>query len=127
VIDFGIAKGLNSIKERGQNLTNAGEILGSPTYMSPEQCMGTPLDWRSDIYSLGCAMYEALTGDVPFLGAVAMETMKMHLDAIPAPMLCVPRELERIVLKAMEKHPDDRYQSMAELKDDLAALVAVPV
>lgn len=128
VIDFGIAKVLTSARARGQNLTQAGEILGSPTYMSPEQCTGQPLDARSDIYSLGCAMYEAFTGDLPFLGAVALETMQMHLDRDPLPMSyhipAIPKALDAIVLKAMRKNPNMRHQSMEELKNELVQFVA---
>lgn len=126
VIDFGIAKVLTSARTRGQNLTSANEILGSPTYMSPEQCLGQPLDARSDVYSLGCAFYEALTGDVPFLGTVALETMQMHLEKEPvlpsAYNPAVSPAIEQVVLKALRKDPAARYQTMEEFK---AALVKV--
>lgn len=128
IIDFGIAKILG---ERSQALTQRGEIVGSPCYMSPEQCQGTSLDERSDIYSLGCALYVAVTGELPFLGKVAAETMRMHIDApaIPpslrAPELPIPAVLDAVILKMLEKNPADRYQSAAELRRDLDAVLDV--
>jgi len=129
IIDFGIAKVLTSHRERGQNLTQPGEILGSPTYMSPEQCLGCPMDARSDIYSLGCAMYEALCGRLPLLGKVALETMQMHVERQPesllvrAPECRIPEVLDRIVMKALRKDQAERYQTMAEMREDLCQLL----
>ncbi len=119
VVDFGLAK----IGEDAQRLTQTGELWGSPLYMSPEQCSGYTMDARSDIYSLGAVMYEALTGHVPFRGTSFLDTISKQVAGVPpkfsevAPALAIPAEIERIVMRALEKNPDQRYQSMVELKD----------
>lgn len=121
IVDFGIAK----LKEEAQRLTRLGEVWGSPIYMSPEQCMGTTIDARSDIYSLGVVMYEALTGEVPFLGKTYVETMTRQISEPPpafietAPDRDIPETLEKIVFTALRKDPEHRYQSMLEMKRDL--------
>jgi len=121
IVDFGIAK----VTEGAQKLTRLGEVWGSPIYMSPEQCVGTNIDTRTDIYSLGVVMYEALTGEVPFLGRNYAETMmKQMTDEPPSfaqanPKVKIPEELEKIVFRAIAKKPEDRYQTMQELKHDL--------
>jgi DNA-binding NarL/FixJ family response regulator len=125
IIDFGIAKMLSNPKR--QHLTQDNEVLGSPTYMSPEQCTSSPLDERSDIYSLGCTIYEALTGDVPLLGKTSLDTMTMHIEKEPAPMSLrkpsVPKGLDHIVMKALRKEPATRYQTMDEFKEELQRFV----
>ncbi|MBI2809485.1 MAG: protein kinase [Candidatus Melainabacteria bacterium] len=107
------------------NLTQTGEVFGSPLYMSPEQCKGERLDARSDIYSMGCLMYETLTGRPATSGDNTMEVLYNHIHEIPAPMKAplthVPPQLERIVFKTLAKDPTQRYQSMGELRDDLKA------
>lgn len=124
IVDFGIAKLLTA----DQRITQAGSVLGSPTYMSPEQCQGEKLDARSDIYSLGCLMYEVLTGRPPFEANNELETLYQHLQSAPPPFAdkapnMVPHpELESIVLKCLEKAPERRYQSVRELQSDLEAL-----
>jgi serine/threonine protein kinase len=124
VVDFGIAK---IVSEGGESLklTNTGEVFGSPLYMSPEQCMGQNLDPRSDIYSMGCLMYEALTGRTPFTGKNVLETI-LKQTSEPAPGLGaiegdvrVVQKLDAIVLKCLAKAPEQRYQSMNELRADL--------
>jgi serine/threonine protein kinase len=128
VVDFGIARLLPRAETNEQKLTQTGELLGSPVYMSPEQCTGQPMDARSDIYSLGCVMYEALTGRPPFLGDNVVQTILMHLHDEPArfdEILCqntVPAEIEEIVRKCLEKRPPDRYQSAEELKEALESV-----
>lgn len=123
VVDFGIAK----LKEEVQRLTRMGEVWGSPVYMSPEQCMGSNLDSRSDVYSLGIVMYEALTGEVPFLGINYVDTMTKQISEQPPPFLQVrpdlniPVRLEEIVMKALEKNPENRYQSTIHIRRDLEA------
>ncbi len=125
VLDFGIAKILPEFKGEGLKLTQTGEIFGSPFYMSPEQCKGNPADHRSDIYSMGCVIFETLTGKVPIEGTNAFETLCKHnTDMAPSikklrPDLEYYRELDAIILKAMAKNPAERYQSMLELKADL--------
>ena len=124
VLDFGIAKFSDSA-ETADKLTQTGEILGSPAYMSPEQCMGQELDSRSDIYSMGCVMFETLTGKAPFAGDSPVHTLYKHMNE-RAPLLRsansevkVSPELERVILQALEKEPQNRYQSMEDLAADL--------
>lgn len=121
IVDFGIAK----VTEGTQKLTRLGEVWGSPIYMSPEQCVGQNIDARTDIYSLGIVMYEALTGEVPFLGRNYADTMMKQMSEEPPPFkqanpnVDIPPALEQIVFRAIQKKPDDRYQTMGELKTDL--------
>ncbi len=128
VVDFGIAKLTDSEDGHSVNLTRTGEIFGTPLYMSPEQCLGTRIDHRTDIYSLGCVMYEALTGAPPFHGESALSLMMKH-QTQEAPSLKeaslgreFPEALETIVSKTMAKDPDARYQSLLDLAHDLAIL-----
>lgn len=127
LVDFGIAKLL--VQEEDQELTQKGEVFGSPLYMSPEQCLGKDLDGRSDIYSLGAVMYEALTGFVPHLGRNAIETidMQIHKDPLPfankRPDIYIPERLETVVLKALAKDPAERQQSMKMFAMELEAAV----
>ncbi|PZM82579.1 MAG: hypothetical protein DKT66_11320 [Candidatus Melainabacteria bacterium] len=121
IVDFGIAK-LQGETADDLKLTKTGEVFGSPLYMSPEQCLAAPLDRRSDIYSLGCVMYEALCGEPPFKGKNFAETVIKHTKEKPQPFpsaLQIPDALKRIVFCALEKSPDDRYQSMQDLKKEL--------
>lgn len=85
VVDFGIAKLMPSSGKQSQNLTQTGEVFGSPIYMSPEQCMAQSLDARSDIYSMGAMIYEALTGQPPLMGQSIIDTMQMHMSTPPKP------------------------------------------
>ncbi|MBS2002743.1 MAG: serine/threonine-protein kinase [Candidatus Obscuribacterales bacterium] len=127
IVDFGIAK--YSAREGGevQALTRTGEIFGSPLYMSPEQCQGGSVDHRSDIYSLGCVIFETLTGSPPFVGENALITMMMH-QTETAPSLSdaagkdFPKQLEAIVAKMIAKQPHQRYQSLGEVALELGAL-----
>jgi serine/threonine protein kinase len=128
LVDFGIAK-LSGIKDPDkQKLTSIGEIFGSPYYMSPEQCTGTRIDTRCDIYSVGCTLFEALTGMPPFKGSNPVNTMIMH-QTMPPPTLkkasggkSFPEPLEQLVAKLLEKAPMDRYQSMDKVAEDLAMI-----
>lgn len=129
VVDFGIAR----FEEEAQRLTRMGEVWGSPIYMSPEQCMGAQLDARSDIYSIGVVLYEALTGQVPHFGATYVDTMSKQIGEPARPLrevrpdLNIPEKLEAVVLKALNKESDKRYQTMAELRDDLEQSVPKPL
>jgi len=128
VVDFGIAK----FEEEEAKLTRMGEVWGSPIYMSPEQCMGSNLDARSDVYSLGVVMYEALTGQVPFLGKKYIDTMTMQINDPPKrfsemrPDLKIPAKIEEAVFKCLCKEPDRRYQTAGELRKDLEACISDP-
>jgi len=116
IVDFGIAKLLPQQGKQQIQLTQTGEIFGSPMYMSPEQCLAQPLDVRSDIYSLGCLMYESLTGVPPLLGETAYDTMTMHVNTAPAefakvaPHLRIDKSIEALVFRCLEKKPEERYQ-----------------
>lgn len=129
IVDFGIAKIADPENESAQaNLTRTGEVFGSPLYMSPEQASGAKLDNRSDIYSLGCLMYETLTGTTPFVGGSSIEIIFRQLND-QAPTLRegslgkeFPEEIERIIAKTLNKNPSARFQSMAELKKALVSL-----
>ncbi|HEY9732313.1 MAG TPA: protein kinase [Drouetiella sp.] len=126
IIDFGIAKVVEA--DEPHELTRTGDVFGSPYYMSPEQAVGRGIDERSDIYSLGCVMYEMLTGVVPFRGASAFETLYAHLNE-PVPTLRskaarehFPSAVEKLVAKALAKDQKDRWQSMTDLESELNSL-----
>jgi serine/threonine-protein kinase len=121
VADFGIARSSEAGSER---LTTGGMVVGTPSYMSPEQASAeTEVDARSDIYSLGCVLYEMLAGRPPFTGATPHAIVARHLTEVPPPMSSagrkIPAAIERVVRKAMAKSPEDRYAGAPEL---LAAL-----
>jgi Tol biopolymer transport system component/predicted Ser/Thr protein kinase len=124
--DFGLAKAIESPPDQeltiGQE-THAGVVVGTIAYMSPEQAAGRPLDARSDIFSFGIVLYEALTGRRPFSGASDLEVLQrvIHQPAPPLPA-DLPIGLRIIVEKALENDPADRYQSMRELVVDLRRL-----
>lgn len=125
VVDFGIAKSQDSKVRETQNLTESGDIFGSPNYMSPEQCLGVKLDTRSDIYSLGCMLCEMLTGSPPFIGSNPVEIIAKHLNhdqvTIHAPSITqtTRKDLSNIINKCIEQDPASRYQNIAELRDDI--------
>ncbi len=127
IVDFGIAS-LADTSGPGQRLTRCGAVFGSPLYMSPEQAAGLPVTARSDIYSLGCSIFEALTGVPPYLGRSAMETVVMHSSA-PLPGLqeaaggkYFPAELEELVARMLEKAPQARPADMKEVELTLRKL-----
>jgi serine/threonine-protein kinase len=130
VVDFGVAKITGSVES--QKLTQVGEVCGSPVYMSPEQCRGEDLDRRSDIYSMGCVIYESLTGQLPILGKSMVETMARHVTDMPRsfhdarPDLYIPERLEQVVFRALAKSREDRHQSMEELAQDLDCAIPRP-
>jgi serine/threonine protein kinase len=120
VVDFGIARLVQEESDVAR-ITRTGTVCGSPTYMSPEQCMSSKVDHRSDIYSLGIVIYETLTGEVPFLSDELVKVMAMHLSDNPKPLNSVRDDLhfsdaiEALVSKTLEKDPALRYQTMDEL------------
>ncbi|MBX9667429.1 MAG: protein kinase [Candidatus Obscuribacterales bacterium] len=122
VVDFGLAK---NIDDDRQHLTMTGLGLGTPKYMSPEQVIGIEADKRSDIYSFGCLIFEVLSGQVPFLGETAIDTVEMHRQ-LPPPTLAsmgvrCSENMERIVAVCLKKDPTERYQSFETLKQQLEA------
>ena len=151
IVDFGIAKlsvqSSSSASPERQQLTQAGEVFGSPFYMSPEQCEGGEVDERSDIYSLGCSLFEALTGVPPFRGRSAVETMLMHQKEKPPTLASTqpieligddedlrrtaelssrsryfPDMLEMVVATMLAKNPAARYQNVERLVKDLRTI-----
>ena len=119
VLDFGIAKVANG----PQRLTRVGEVLGTPHYMSPEQCEGDGVDNRTDIYALGVLLYEMVTGRVPHDADTMMGilTKQMYEDPIP-PKVRVPQvseRLEQLIMRCLKKKPEQRYQTMHEVEADL--------
>lgn len=128
VVDFGIAKFTETEERNTLTLTRTGEVFGTPIYMSPEQCTGVKVDHRSDIYSLGCVMYESLTGGPPFHGDTALNLMMNHQSVIPTSLKEAsmgrefPSLLEAIIAKTLIKDPNARYQSFFELARELAIL-----
>lgn len=120
VTDFGIARAGAS------EMTEVGSIIGTAQYLSPEQARGAPVDDRSDLYSVGVLLYELLTGVAPYNGDTPVEIAMKHLSAVPEPPSAkrpeVPPELDAVVLRALAKSPDDRYQSAEEMDADLSAI-----
>jgi len=117
-MDFGIARATTS-----ETITQTAAVVGTAQYISPEQAQGQAVDYRSDLYSLGCCLYEMLTGTVPFTGATPVAIAYRHVREDPTPPRQlnpdVPAPLEAICLKAMAKLPDNRYQTAAEFQADL--------
>ena len=118
VADFGVARAISAAADPA--LTGTGFSVGTPAYMSPEQALGTrDLDGRSDIYALGCVLYEMLAGDPPFTGPSAQAVIARRFSEGPPPLRrvrgSVPEDVERAVLRAMAPEPSDRFQSAAQL------------
>jgi len=124
VLDFGIAKVVTP-EEMSMRHTIQGAVFGTPEYMSPEAARGEDVDHRSDIYSLGVILFDMLTGHPPFEATAAAEVLSMHINKSPprpsevAPNLEITEGADRLILRAMAKDPDGRYQSMDEFRHDL--------
>jgi eukaryotic-like serine/threonine-protein kinase len=122
VMDFGIAR-----TSTGDTLTQTAAVLGTASYLSPEQAQGQSVDSRSDIYSLGCVLYEMVAGRAPFTGdsPVAIAYKHVRDDPVGPSRINpdVPSDLEAVILKAMAKNPANRYQTAAELRQDLGRLL----
>ena len=121
VADFGIARALSDSTD--QNLTKTGSVMGTATYFSPEQARGAAVDPRSDIYSLGCVLYEMTTGHPPFTGDSAVAIAYKHVQENPLPPRrydpALPETLEAITLKCLAKNPANRYPGAQDLRADL--------
>ena len=132
VLDFGLAKRMPQECSDALGMTapmqqtQSGQILGTPSFMSPEQALGKDIDHRTDIFSVGVVLYELTTGQRPFKGANFAEILDKIVHAQPTAIARlnydVPPELERITLKCLQKSPDRRYQSARELLVDLRNL-----
>lgn len=128
VSDFGIAKVLPNPGRETRYMTAEGEEFGSPAYMSPEQCLGERLDSRSDIYSLGCLMYEALSGKLPFNSSNPVRLGFKQVSQKPQSLrerfrdIDIPQALDAVVLCALEKKPENRFASADDMK---AVLIAI--
>jgi serine/threonine protein kinase len=125
VVDFGLARLLPEFDKRNQQLTQTGVLIGSIYYMSPEQCLGKKADARSDIYSIGCILYEMLTGEPPLTADTPVAMIHLHVTTIPDhPSSKVkgtlPDGLEAVIMQALAKDPDDRFQTMTDLEAALS-------
>ncbi|MBJ7341803.1 Stk1 family PASTA domain-containing Ser/Thr kinase [Mycolicibacterium sp.] len=120
VMDFGIAKAL---ADAGNPVTQTSAVIGTAQYLSPEQARGETVDARSDVYSLGCVLYEVLTGEPPFVGDSPVAVAYQHVREDPVPPSernpALSPELDAVVLKALAKNPDNRYQTAADMRTDL--------
>jgi serine/threonine protein kinase len=122
ILDFGVARMAHNAKK----LTQAGTIVGTPHYMSPEQALGLEVDHRGDIYALGVILYELCAGRVPFDGSHYVAVLNQHLHALPPsfsslePPVHIPGALERIVGQCLAKSPADRFETMAQVSAALA-------
>jgi serine/threonine protein kinase len=119
--DFGIAAA-----DVMSTMTSTGSTIGTPLYMSPEQIQVADIDSRSDLYSLGCLLYEMVTGSVPFSGKSTFEIFNGHVNETPEPIRSrvqeCPEQLEAIIFKTLAKDPDDRYQNAEDLISELAEI-----
>jgi eukaryotic-like serine/threonine-protein kinase len=120
VMDFGIAR---AIADSGNSVTQTAAVIGTAQYLSPEQARGDSVDARSDVYSLGCVLYEILTGEPPFTGDSPVAVAYQHVREDPVPPSKrhegISADLDAVVLKALAKNPENRYQTAAEMRADL--------
>ncbi len=120
VMDFGIARALS---DGGVSVTQTAAVIGTAQYLSPEQARGDSVDARSDVYSLGCVLYEMLTGEPPFVGDSPVAVAYQHVREDPVPPSQrhegISADLDAVVLKALAKNPENRYQTAAEMRADL--------
>jgi len=125
VMDFGIARAIN---ESGQTMTSASAVMGTAQYLSPEQARGEVVDARSDLYSTGVLLYELLVGRPPFTGESAVSIAYQHVSEMPTPPSQVDAgvspEIDAVVLRALAKRADDRYQSATEFRSDVERAIA---
>jgi serine/threonine protein kinase len=137
VLDFGLARlhdTVDAVAEKGLGdgqLTAAGSVMGTPDYIAPEQAADAhSADIRADLYSLGCTLYQLLTGQVPFAGSTLAAKLRAHAERKPVPMVLlrqdVPAEVTTVVDRLMAKRPEDRYATPKDAADALAPFAAVP-
>lgn len=132
VLDFGLAKlaqpseSADMMTGAPSNLTSEGHVVGTPSYMSPEQAEGRPLDYRSDIFSLGILLYEMATGELPFKGQSVLSILSSIVRDTPPPPFEInprlPKGLSRAIRRCLAKDPEERYQSAKDLRNDLSDL-----
>jgi eukaryotic-like serine/threonine-protein kinase len=119
VMDFGIARAIAD----SSSVTQTAAVIGTAQYLSPEQARGDPVDARSDVYSLGCVLYEILTGEPPFTGDSPVSVAYQHVREDPVPPSArhqgISSDLDAVVLKALAKNPENRYQTASEMRADL--------
>ncbi|MDP9067733.1 MAG: Stk1 family PASTA domain-containing Ser/Thr kinase [Actinomycetota bacterium] len=124
VTDFGIARALG---DGDQTMTQTGMVIGTASYLAPEQAQGNPVDVRSDVYALGCVLFEMLTGRAPFTGDTPLSIAYKHVRETPQKPSDlnpdVPDALDAIALKALAKNPDNRYQTAREMREDLQRFI----
>jgi len=125
VMDFGIAR---AVADTSATMTQTAAVIGTAQYLSPEQARGETVDARSDLYSTGCLLYELLAGRPPFVGDSPVSVAYQHVREAPVPPSQldpeITPEIDAVVLKALAKDPDDRYQSAAEMRADIARLLS---
>jgi eukaryotic-like serine/threonine-protein kinase len=125
VADFGIAR---AVSDSSGTATMAGTVIGTAQYLSPEQGRGEPADERSDLYSVGCMLYELLVGEPPFSGDSMVSIIFQHISEPPTPpgdqSGDISSDIDAIVMRALAKDPDDRYQSAAEMKADIESVLS---
>ena len=125
VADFGIAR---PVSDTTSTVTLDGTVVGTPQYLSPEQARGEAVDARSDIYSVGCMLYELLVGEPPFTGDSPVSIVLQHISDAPAPPSAtnggISTDTDAIVLRALAKDPADRYQSASEMKADIERVLS---
>jgi serine/threonine protein kinase len=130
VMDFGLAKERRAAPEIAK-LTATGIVLGTPEFMSPEQIRGKPLDGRSDVYAIGILAFELFTGQLPFSGKSAQETMIARLRGSPARLRDVrgdlPTRLESVILRCLAVDPAERFQTMDELAHAFDGVLATGI
>jgi serine/threonine protein kinase len=130
IVDFGLAKAFRDETTSASKLTKTGDVCGSPSYMSPEQCRGVKLDYRTDLFSLGCVFYELLTGHPPFYGEDPIETILKQISETPAEVKLegvdpqLVSKVNAVLFKALAKDRERRYQSIQEMRADIENILA---
>ena len=134
LVDFGVAMALSDVAAQGDEQRQRGfAIFGTPEYMAPEQVAGEPVDGRCDLYALGCVLYELVTGTTPFDGPSNVVVMGKHLREIPepprvrAPHRAIPEALDSLIVTALAKKPENRFENAAAMREALEASLVVPV